>query len=363
MKEQHRESGFILAVVLWTLAAMTIIAGTIIAQINATIDQTYRMRLVSERERNMLATEQTLLFLLSGLPRTAAGADLTPNDNEMELDPLSGFEDQVDISPSLRFDSTPYDGIGDVTFALQDTLSTFSLVSEFAEEWRPMTHTLGLSAEAGARLMSQVTDYQDLDDFRSINGAEDTDYRSLSLPAPANRYMVSPHELNNLPIADELGPSLQDLITNSHTLRGGSVQLNTATRLWLQAALGWSEQQASRFVSARQRYNLTGPDTVQNLTGMIVPFSESTQYFPLGPVRIMLGADGRQARWINVTFTSSGEEPWVIEYDHRVDLPFTKLQESTHGPDGISRSDGEARPATSWPNYRAYFPSELSLDG
>ncbi len=365
MNSVGSQHGFILAVVLWTLAALTIIAGTISAQINSAIDQATQMEVIAERERDRFATEQTLLFLISGLPMNAAGVDLTPPSLEEvdEIDPLSLDSEGVDTSPTLRLDGSVYDGIGDITFAFSDPSIAFSLRSDYQPDWTEQLRVLGADSRVAGRIFDEAKDYQDADDFHSLNGAEASEYEKLERAPPRNRIMMSPFELKNLPVSQARPDLIARLIDIAEPAGGFGVNLNTSSAEQLSAAFGWSATEARDFVSRRQSYILSGQETTGALTGTLVQRADIVAR-PGDAVRIMLGADGRQHEWINVRFTPNGDgAPWIVEYHHPVDLPFRNVQSGTNAADGILQSDAQARPATSWPRYRTYFPAELSVDG
>lgn len=361
-----RQSGFVLAVVLWSIAALTLITGGIIARINATLEQAYQLREFAEAEQHLMATEQTLLYTLSAKHWNEAGVDLTPNPGggRVETDPFAAAEGPTN-GPTLRFDGTIYQGIGDITFAIQDAGATFSIMEPQRGDWLRLLAMLGVDAPTADPWLDQLSDYQDKDTLARLNGAEAETYRQLGLPDPPNRFMVTPHELRNLPIAQAYPGVTEQLIALATSGAGNRVNLNTAPPEILELQQGLAASDARRVTGNRRDHRIHSLNEASAVYGVLFPDSlMSTVWQPTGNVRIMLGnAESRHKRWIAVKFTpNQNGRPWVVEYNHPVAIQ-PGNQESDQQDAFSPRFQTEAAPpATSWPPYSAFFPQQLSAD-
>jgi len=355
------QQGFILAVVLWSIAALTLITGGIMARVNLTLEQAYRLRDLAQQERDLLATEQTLLFLLSSRPRNAAGVVLAPGNRGAS--PLA--RDQGP-GPTLRLDGSLYAGVGTAGFTLQDLGAAFSLMEPERDTWHRFTALLGVEPSRADRWRDQILDYQDRDDIAGLHGAEADTYRRLGLPPPPNRFMVSPHELRNLPFALEYPELTERLIRLATTTAGNAANLNTSPAEVLRLRHKLSAGDCIQLIQTRQTYLIPSPERAAEL-GILFQHETFGSVWRAGTaVRIMLGRpDGRQKRWIAVHFTPDADgRPWDIEYNHPVDFHYRQQEPDTDDAFRPSGFRSDATPAaTDWTSYQAFFPEQLPVDG
>lgn len=359
----RNQSGFVLAVVLWSVAALTLITGGIVARINHTLEQAGQMREFARLQQDMMSTEQTLLYILSARPRNAAGVDLGGVSGEAPSPP-GAVETESVAGPTLRMDGSLYKGIGSSAYAIQDAGATLSLLEPTKDVWGRAMNALKIPQGEADRWYDQLMDYQDQDDLVRLNGIESEGYEKLGLAKPPNRFMVTPHELRNLPIAFEYPEQTETLILNSTSATGTVANLNTSPPLVLEVLHYLQKNDAEVVAKARSAKILSSLSEASMEFGMLFQGSQlQTVWQPTGNVRIMLGnAEGRHRRWVAVEFSATTDgSPWVIEYSHPVAI--RKQQEPNTKDASSPNSTTEAAPHTSaWPYYSAFFPNQLPLD-
>lgn len=360
------QQGFVLAVVLWSIAALTLITGGIIARINNTLNQAYSMRELSKAGQEMMATEQTLLYLLSVRPHNAAGADLDADNPDSDgTDPFGARSTEAAQGPTLRFDGTWYGGVGASGFSIQDAGATLSLLEPRRETWLRAMELLHVEPPQADRWFDQLMDYQDRDSLTRLNGAEQDEYEKQGLSPPPNRFPVTPFELRNLPIAQQYPDVAESLILASTTGTGSMANLNTSPPLMLAVNHFLTLEDAEK-VSDNRADNIIGSlSAASSRFGLLFQGGEfGTLWQPSGNVRIMLGdSQGRHKRWIGVKFTATANGmPWVIEYSHPVNL--TRRVQEHDTKDAFSpHAPTEAAPqASDWPYYSAFFPKQLPVE-
>ena len=363
----NRQQGFVLAVVLWSMAALTLITGGIVARINNTLNQAYSMREFAQLDQDMMATEQTLLYMLSARPHNPAGVDLAAGSVESDsaANPFESGDADQQYGPTLRMDGSWYSGVGQVGFALQDAGASFSLLEPRRENWLRLMELLEVSPTEADRWYDQFMDYQDRDNLTRLNGAEEEDYRERGMLPPSNRFPVTPFEILNVPIARE-HPDIADRIIRSSTIgTGTSSNLNTSPPLMLELVHYLSRSEAQMVASERGNNVLSSLSQASAEFGVLFQGGEfESLWQPSGNIRIMLGdRQGRHKRWIEVKFTATANgAPWVIEYSHPVSINQRKQEPAKTDAFGLPTTPETAPRANDWPYYSAFFPEQLPLD-
>lgn len=361
-----RQSGFVLAVVLWSIAALTLITGGIVARINNTLEQAYAMRELASLDQQMMATEQTLLYVLSARPHNEAGADLAAGMVETDSsNPFGERPTETLRGPTLRFDGTWYRGIGDSGFGLQDAGATLSLLEPRRETWLRAMEVLGVPASDADRWLDQLLDYQDRDELSRLNGAEQEYYEEQGLAPPSNRFPVTPHELRNLPIAQRYPDVTEDLIRASTSGSGTMSNLNTSPPLMLELIHYLTASNAEQVARNRSSAIIPSLSSASSRFGVLFQGGQfETLWQPSGNVRIMLGdAQGRHKRWIEVKFTATANgAPWIIEYSHPVNLNQRTQEQDTTDAFSPNTTTEAAPHASAWSYYSAFFPEQLPME-
>ncbi|PAV25020.1 type II secretory pathway component PulK [Tamilnaduibacter salinus] len=361
-----KQKGFVLAVVLWSIAALTLITGGIVARINNTLEQAYSMRELALLQQQMMATEQTLLYMLSARPHNAAGADLDAGAVTTDTSSPFGASAPEDTGgPTLRFDGTWYSGVGDSGYSLQDAGATLSLLEPRRETWLRIMELLGVPPADADRWFDQLLDYQDRDNLARLNGAEREAYQEQGLTLPPNRFPVTPHELKNLPIAGKYPEITESLIRVSTSGAGTMSNLNTSPPIMLELIHFLTESDAQQVARSRGLEIIPSLSSASSRFGMLFQGGQfQTLWVPSGNVRIMLGdAQGRHKRWIEVKFTAiSNGAPWVIEYSHPVNLNQRRQEPDTTDALSPNATTEATLRASAWPYYSAFFPNQLPLE-
>ncbi|MEQ5833667.1 hypothetical protein [Marinobacter sp. NFXS9] len=365
------QGGFVLAVVLWSVAALTLITGGIVAKINSTLEQASSMRELVRSDQDAMATEQTLLYLLSTHSQNEAGAQLATNiggldkDENKSTDPFAGRSSNEVEGPTLRFDGTWYQGIGDVSFSLQDAGATLSLLEPERDTWLRAMSLLGLSADTASQWYDELLDYEDRDSLTRLNGAEKEGYRDQGLAPPPNRFPVTPFEIRNLPIARQNPDVADDLIRSVTTGTGTMANLNTSPPLMLELVHSMTRQTAEKIVRDRKAHIIKSLMEASSRYGVLFQGGQfQTSWQPSGYVRIMLGdRQGRHKRWIGVKFTAtSNGAPWIIQYSHPVSFDHRPQEHNTKNAFSPNETTEAAPGADTWPYYSAFFPHQLSME-
>ena len=119
----RKESGFVLVAVLALLVVLTLLASAVaVASMRAVSDAQTDIDAFNG-ELDMISTRDTLLFMLSTQRMTLGG--LTVDDAVATSGPSADDEDTeglavMPVGNEIRLDNTPYAGIGNAHFALQD---------------------------------------------------------------------------------------------------------------------------------------------------------------------------------------------------------------------------------------------------
>ena len=143
---------------------------------------------------------------------------------------------------------------------------------------------LNVDPADGDVIVDSIQDWIDVDDLTKLNGAESDYYLSLSPPyraknAPLDRVEelllirgVTPELFHGTPATDQdpAQPGLADLFTATTS---GTINVNTASAIVLQAMLGLDEGQAQAVVTHRD-----GPDGISG-TDDDMPFHTADEFF------------------------------------------------------------------------------------
>ena len=210
-------AGFILAATLWALVAVSVAAAYINGVTATNVENARQTRLMLQAELDRRSTEATLLYLIAtnrmnhrGLllePEqrfgdTAAFANAVARGQSLPGQrPLPGqrhpFGEQDPIG-ELSLAGEPYAGLGDTGFSIQDELGLISVNLPRDPLFTVMMKSVGIPEDDIAGLVPRIVDYTDLDDRRSVDGAETRNYLEAGLPPPANWLLATPTELNRV---------------------------------------------------------------------------------------------------------------------------------------------------------------------
>lgn len=238
---RQRDAGFILAVTLWLLAAMAVVAAVIAVWSLEQVREASAYSARSQARQDMIGTRDTLLYLFATTDRTLAGLPmqrLRPEQvAQRRLDEF-GYLDVTPRGDELRLDDRVYGGVGGLNFSIQDESGLFSLFWPQARDLDALLARYGVAEDRIPALRDHFLDYIDDDDFNRLHGAEARDYERLKRPAPANRRLLQGSEVQRIPGWDELPSALREEFAGVvSTHRAGPFNLNTAPlallRRWL----------------------------------------------------------------------------------------------------------------------------------
>lgn len=327
MTERRRRSaqrGFVLVMVLALLVVLTILATAVatsasraVAAAQADVDR-------FEGELDMLGTRETVLLMLATQRLTVAG--MTVNESDAQV--RSALEDMEDrdgfsglpVGNEIRLDATPYNGLGNAQFALQDDRGLLSV------NWAPPAfrqrfyESRGVPADQWQSLEAKRLDYQDADDLHRLNGAESPAYRQYGLPPPTNRTLSTPLELRrilqwNEVLADTDDAELLGIFTMA---RGADINLNTAPVEVLQLIPGVSAQTAERMVALRRPAPFTSALLAQSDFALPDFLEEGLALFAKPSGNLILWDRRAGAKLLShwaMTPYADGGPPWRIDYE------------------------------------------------
>ncbi|PJK09229.1 hypothetical protein CO608_06975 [Lysobacteraceae bacterium NML08-0793] len=323
---RHQQRGFVLIIVLLTLVVLTLLAGSAALTTQAAIERAQEELDIFEGELDMLSTRDTLLFMLSTQPRNAAGLSteryITP--------PQFSDEENIELFGSaitgneIRLDRRAYIGIGQAAFALQDDRGLLNPNWGDPFMIHNMLKMLGVTVERYQQYLDTLEDYQDEDDLRLLNGAEQEQYQAVGLPGPSNQPLATPLELRQiLQWNDLLAPVSDEHLLQIMTIaRTPQLNLNTAPIEVLRLLPGMDVESASRMVQMRDEVPFVSVHSVQTQFPLSTLPEDALTLFPNPSGNLILwNRHGGGRRLIHWTLSSlpNGLPPWRIDYE--IELP------------------------------------------
>ncbi len=171
-----RACGFALAMVLWVIAGLSVIAAAANqnASLVATATKTFSDRALAERE--FAKARAQLLYTLATSGVTQQGRRI--GDKTMIVD------------------DTPYAMAESHFVSIQDARGLLNLNSLRAADGVALLRSCGVERDEQAHaLVDALADYVDADDLKRLNGAEALDYSAQQSLPPANRALLSVGEV------------------------------------------------------------------------------------------------------------------------------------------------------------------------
>lgn len=318
----------VLPATLWLLAAITVAAGYLSLWTSRAVDDAARLGAGVEAELAITSTQQTLLYLLATHPFNYGGLSLAGEDpaSRQAVDPLLSRSLEA-TGNEVRLDGTPYAGLGEARFAIQDQGGLVGLNALNPLRLERLLGQLGVPANQRQVLVARLQDYIDHDDLHRLNGAEAPDYRKRELPPPANRPLIAPWEARKV-----LGWNEQSALWDRQALPrltsakyGYSVNLNTSPVEVLQTIHGLGRKDARRLVEARPLKSLTQASLVLGRPLNVDPMA--TAFLSTDVLRISVWhprARHRRVLAIELTPSSFNGRPWITEYE--LDFPLVETQ-------------------------------------
>lgn len=323
------EHGFVLIIVLAVLVVLTLLATAVATSAERAIRAAQADADRFQSELAMTGTRETLLFLLATQRQTIAGLTVNESDASASATPPGENDDPdgftaLPVGNEIRLDSTPYQGLAQTRFALQDDRGLLSVnwagnILRFA-----LYKSLDVPDGDWNGLDAKRLDYQDPDDLHRLNGAEKAQYQREGLPPPTNRTLTTPLELRRIPgwnkiLADMDDARLLSTLTLAQTV---DLNINTAPAPLLELLPGLSPQNAARMTELRRAAPFLSIRQAQETFGITPVFEEVLSLFAIPSGNLILWDERSGARrllhWTLTPLETDGP-PWRIDYE--VTLP------------------------------------------
>jgi DNA uptake protein ComE-like DNA-binding protein len=323
--------GFVLAITLWILTAVTLGASFFALWAGRMIAAAGSDKTEFEQNVALTSTRAVVLYTLStqrmGINGLQVATALT-EERKKQTSPSPSFSLPLNVSGAvISLADQPYYGISDSVFSVQDEMGLIGLNNIH----RPLMHGLlnyfDIPFPDRDPMLNKLLDYQDLNNLHRLNGAEAQDYARLGLPPPADRHLFSSWETRRILDWNNYKSLWKDgafprLTTVAY---GGNPNFNTAPLPVLQALPGIGAVEAERIVANRQIKAFAGLSDVNRASGKKISIDAmSLAFLPGKNQRISLWhPGGNWLREIHVSMTpiSANGLPWIIDYEITVPLP------------------------------------------
>ncbi|MEG3191872.1 general secretion pathway protein GspK [Lysobacter sp. D1-1-M9] len=326
-------NGFVLIMVLAILVILSLLASTVAVISQRLREEQLQRQRQLQAQIDMASTRATVLYLLASQRMTFGGVTVDERVVLSADERVSqrGEDELISLMPvgnELALEGSPYSGLGDIAFALQDDRGLLGI------NWTSPAMLQGLVAQAEgdspavATLQNLLLDYQDADDLYRLNSAEREQYQSEGRAPPSNRVLATPMELRRvIGWDDALGflddAALSDTVTVSRNPR---INVNTAPLTVLQALPGVDEAMAQRVVDYRKLQPFVNLTSFYQLLGTIPADDELLSLYPSqsGTLKLWspLGGTVQVLHW-TLTPYDDGGRPWREDYE------FTLPQDGT----------------------------------
>ena len=338
---RNRQDGYVLVIVLVLVAALSVLGGSIALLAENEVARARSAQLWTEETADQMATRESVLFMLATQRMTVAGLTIddrvaTSADEAAMADDETGdggeLPSALPIGNEIRLDGTPYAGLGNTRFALQDERGKLHAPTDPGPALERWLTAHGRVPEDGVDTMilqDIVADFEDEDDLRRLNGAERKEYESLGLPPPDNAPLRNVLELRRLARWREVltGVPQIRLLSDVSVGREAGLNINSAPAAVLAALPGWDRATADAVIAVRRLAPFTSPDVF--LAQFPIPderYQELVFGFPgsSGTMVVMSPAGPTTlSRWA-LTPIDEANGPWRIT----LDIPVTREESS-----------------------------------
>ncbi|WP_331344929.1 type II secretion system protein GspK [Cellvibrio sp. UBA7661] len=320
-----RQQGFILAVVLWIVAIIFIIAGIFHHYVQEKITIGIQVKSHLQQQLNLHSTEQTVFYVLSTSRLTRAGMTLTRQNIFEYIDVEEGTINTDPRGDEMFLDGTNYLGVGDSAFYVQDLMGLVALNAPDNYDLQRLMAKQEPNAQVNQRLLTALQDYVDANDTLSLSGAEKYEYARAGLAAPSNDYLRSEIELQRVyGWAQWLDLHPQFNWQGWLSVRRYSmINPNSMPKSLMQAYFGISEEIATQLVNERHKNPFVNLDDFFSRSGISEGLTEeNTRFFYGNEFQVCLWSrGGGQAELISLQLTPSGPYgPWQINYKYQAPI-------------------------------------------
>lgn len=303
------QQGFVLAMTVWVLAALVVLAAYIDGAVSADRERARLAKQALEDDLATRGTEATLLYLLATGRRNYRGLVLERSQRRGPLATGDGV---------LGFAGEAYLGLGRVRFSVQDEDGLAAVNVPGTTVFRAVLRQGGVAPLAGEALIAKLYDYIDFNDDLRLNGAEHADYQAAGIGAPSNWFLASPVEMKRVHGADAVIPPaawpwLRRTTTAAHH---NGPNFNTMSLAVLAAMFDGDWNAAARVAAHRERAPLRNIEEVAAISGYSLRPVEDFSALPSKRLRISLWREGHGVRSVVGVAITPGSiiAPWRKEY-------------------------------------------------
>ena len=289
---------------------MLVFAGVFSFYASQQLNKAYSSKERIKESMDRLATEQTLLFLIATNKKTIEG---------LQVQGLEGGE--------LKLDGSRYQGLGNVSFALNDYYGLVGLNAIPNLHLDQLLMSFESDKMRRQSLIDALFDYIDLDEIKRWNGQEGFGYSSSGLPGPSNDYLKSVQELRAVYGWQdwlEAHPKFAVELWLSTSWREW-INLNTVPEALIQRILPVSRSEADKVINRRRIKPFENLGDLSTVLGPGAILDEDYYtLFPKGDVQIRIfSTNNRKLSTIGVLSTPmSTGSPWVIDYLYQSERKF-----------------------------------------
>jgi len=276
-----------------------------------------------KNELAMTGTQETLLLMLATQRQTVAGLTVNESDAKaslaMSLDDPDGFT-ALPVGNEIHLDGTPYRGLEDTRFALQDDRGLLSVNWAAPTLRQSLYRSLQIPSDQWDGLEAKLLDYQDPDDLHRLNGAEKDQYDKAGLPPPTNRTLATPLELRRVLGWNEAlaGMDNAELLSLFTMTRGADLNINTAPAPVLALLPELTPENTARMVELRRTTPFLSTYQAQQDFGIGTTMEDGLALFAKPSGNLILWDQHSGARrllhWTLTPFEVNGP-PWRIDYE------------------------------------------------
>lgn len=262
---KRQQQGFILVATLWIIAFVAVAATYLNQWAGEAREQLLRQQQNAATEIEFQGTLATLLYLVNTHAINEYGVILNElSSAPQETSPMEthlGFKRSQDDYIKL-FDQA-YQGLGESIFSLQDESGLIATNTLYPTNLQNLLGLFGLSMDERDAAIAKLLDYEDLDDFHRINGAEASEYQAQGKRPPANRLLRTSWEMQNILDWDKYTALWQNNLPRlTSSSWDGFPNFNVSPKQVLQTSIGITRLDAEKIIQARNQSPLIGTNDI-----------------------------------------------------------------------------------------------------
>lgn len=271
---QHRQRGVALILVLWTFAAVAVLAAEFARAMHDEAASTRNFKESTQARMVAIAGINEVILALQA-DREQADTDFETVEDEEDPDPIRSLSHGDGQWVPATFRGNRYEA------RVTDEAGKLALNKLDAATFRLVFENLDIPEDEAETIADSIIDWTDADDLHQVNGAESEYYEGLDRPYRAkNAFFDSVEELllvrgvtREIFYGHDDVPGLVDLFSVFN--RTKTVNINSVTPAVMQALGGLDREAADEFGAARRR---TGGDASKDeLRAALAPSGVGTR--------------------------------------------------------------------------------------